>query len=245
MKFRIALILLFQIACSETFVNKERSTMSYSIKDLSGDWVNIKYLNSVQKTKSAKISQESCEISYIEFKSDTALIIFNFHEGDVLILDSTSINTFIYKHYQYKAIFLIKNDTLFMTFGENYDTLVKYQMQISPNLYSNLLLNNEIFAGSYYIADSVQRTLTFTKDGKVEGFLNFKYYSVLEDYYDAGCNYDIIFLYNEITDRKEYTWSYDQGTLNIFELDCLVYDSIYRFCYDNKIGKLVCKLIKK
>lgn len=251
MKYFFAYIIIVLLSCGVTIYHKPNIPL-FSTEDISGQWVNVKYLRSVLTTKSAKISQVACELSYVEINNDTALIIINFHESLTVHLENTYASTFVFKSGDYIYNFVAKNDTLFSSYQNTYDslptydTLIKYNMTFTdPYKKSNKLLNQEIFTGNHQIVDSSNKTLTFYEEGEVKGFKKFKYYSVLEDYFDAGCNFDILFLYNDNTACIEYTWKHFGDTLAIYELDCLVYDSTNNYCYDNKVGKLVYKLFKE
>ena len=225
---------------------KKNETKIYSINDLTGDWVNIKYLKSVQTSRSAKLSQESCEYNFVRFHNDTVLIILHFHEGIDLKLDSLDKNIFNARYNNDSIVFHIYNDTLLMNFEKTKDTFISYQMTVPRVLYSNRLLNREIFSGIYNVIDSANKTITFSENGDVSGFDKFKMYTVLDDYNDSGCNFDVIFLNNNPRDRSnEYTWTYSKDTLCIYDLDCVSFDSVSNYCYDNKIGKLIYKLKKQ
>lgn len=222
------------------------SNKTLDIKDLAGDWVNTKYLKSVQKTKSARISQYACEYSYITVKSDTALFILSFHEGMDLKIIPNKMNSFYCIGYNNDTIKLIvSNDTMIVNHTANQDTFLKYPMQFPNESLTNRLLTKEIFSGDYVNVDSANHILSFKDDGLVNGFLNYSSYFVQDDYVDAGCNLDILYLRNMPDDRFEYTWTYLNDTLIIYKLDCQEFDTISKRCVITKKGKLIYRLVKK
>jgi hypothetical protein len=217
------------------------------INNLAGDWVNLKYLQSIQKTKSPKISQnEGGEYSYIRFSSDTALFIFGFHEALDLKVKFEGNNNFYCVGFNNDTIrMIVSNDKLTVVHRGAKETFLKYNMRLPYDDFGIRLLNKEIFSGVYRDIDSPNHIVTFTDDGLVKGFLDFNSYVVDPDYADAGCNFDIIYLRKIPKDRFKYTWTFSKDTLKIFNLDCAVYDSAENMCLETKIGQLQYRLIKK
>ena len=122
----------------------------YEIKDLSGEWVNTKYLNAVRKTKSAKISQDACIHSLIRFTNDTALFVYSLHEGISLKINMLSPNSFICNFPEnIKTRLYISNDTLFLNENGTKESFIKYDMFTNEEILNNRLLNKEIFSGEY------------------------------------------------------------------------------------------------
>jgi hypothetical protein len=247
-----AFLLICLISCSSNKkVNDIKSLSADSntkltISDLSGDWVNLKYLHSIQKTRSPKISQGIGEFSYVTFSRDTALFIFGFHEGSDLKVIADKPNRFFCAGYDNDTIWMIvSNDTLIINHKGTQETYLKYQMSLPNDEFGNRLLNKEIFSGDYVNVDSPGQSVSFSDNGNVKGFLDYSTYFVSSDYYDAGCDFDIIYLRKKTNDRVEYTWNFSKDTLMIYKLDCQTYDSTSEMCVETKIGKLQYRLIKK
>jgi len=252
MKRLTLLLLISLVSCTgnKSGIDKtsiaDASSKVSTINDLSGDWVNIKYLRSIQKTKSPKISQNVGEYSYISFSNDTALFILGFHEGVDLKVKSNGANNFYCVGYDNDTIrMIVSNDNMTVIHKGARETYLKYQMSLPNDEFAIRLLNKEIFSGDYRDVDSPNHTVAFSDDGSVKGFLDFTSYFVSPDYYDAGCDFDIIYMRMRPEDRFEYTWTFSKDTLKIFNLDCQVFDSLNNVCAETKKGKLLYRLIKK
>lgn len=87
--------------------------------------------------------------------------------------------------------------------------------------------------------------MIFRDNGEVIGFQNYKSYAIQEDYFDAGCQFDLLYLRYDIEDRFEYTWSFSSDTLIIYKLDCMTYDTFSDRCIETKRGEIVYRLLKK
>ena len=233
------------MSCADE-AKKNKLGKLYSLKDLKGEWVNIKYLKSVRATKSAMAAQGVCEYSFVRFHNDSALLVISFHEGVDFKVDSLSDNVFKGTNDFDSTLFKLKNDTLFLTFQNKIDTLVAYPITIASFTYANRLLNKEIFEGNYEVVGAGNKTISFTADGQVSGFLNFSKYFVSDDYFDAGCNYDMIYFNTNKNDRtNKFTWKFKADTLCIYQLDCAVFDTVSSYCTETKVGKLIYALKKK
>jgi hypothetical protein len=102
----------------------------------------------------------------------------------------------------------------------------------------------EIFAGDYTTSASPTKRVSFTDDGRVKGLDGFRTYFVQEDYYDAGCDYDILYMKMASDNQNKYTWTFTKDTLYIYELNCTKFDSINDMCEETKRGCLKYRLIK-
>lgn len=235
----------FIILLCISFFACNKKEKQYEIKDLSGEWVNTKYLNAVRKTKSAKISQDACIHSFIRFTNDTALFVYSLHEGISVKISMLKQNSFICNFPEnIKTKLYISNDTLFFYENGTKESFFKYDIYANEDMLNDRLLNKEIFSGEYTIIDSLNKKLIFQEDGTVTGFWNYKSFFIQYDYIDAGCNLDILYLRVEPIDRYEYTWQFKNDTLQIYKLDCIEYDSINKLCLETKKGKLIYRLLK-
>ena len=217
-----------------------------TINDLAGDWVNLKYLRSIQKTKSPKISQNVGQYSYISFNRDTATFVSNFHEWISFNIKSDGTNHFYCMRYDKDTIrMIVSNDKMTVIHNGINETYLKYQMCIPNDDWGTWLLNKEIFSGKYLNVDSLNHTVVFNDDGSVKGFLDFNSYEVMPNYYFAGSEFDILYMKKKPKDKFEYTWIFSNDTLKIYNLDCQEFDSINNMCVETKIGKLQYRLIKK
>jgi hypothetical protein len=252
MKILVLILLISLVGCTgknnvtdKTSISDSSLNVS-SINNLAGDWVNLKYLRSIQKTKSPKISQNEGEYSYIRFSNDTALFILGFHEGVDLKVKSYGANNYYCVGYDNDTIrMIVSNAKLTVVHKGAKETYLKYNMRLPNDDFGIRLLNKEIFSGVYRDIDSPNHIVTFTDDGLVKGFLDFNSYVVDPDYADVACNFDIIYLRLKPSDRFKYTWTFSKDTLKIYNLDCAVYDSIENMCLETKIGQLQYRLIKK
>ncbi|MDR6561903.1 MULTISPECIES: hypothetical protein [unclassified Arcicella] len=260
MRLLLVFLSIFLISCSDNKSLKDSqsiasdsvrmltidSVSTLTVYDLAGDWVNLKYLYSIQKTKSPKISQNEGEFSFITFRSDTAMFVYGFHEGIDMKVITEKPNNFFCVDYDNDTIRIsVLNDTMIIANKGIREKYIKYQMGLPNETFSSRLLNKEIFSGNYQVVDSPKQSISFSEDGIVKGFLDFNSYLVQDDYIDAGCQFDLLHLRKNPDDRFEYTWSFSKDTLMIYNLDCKSYDTDLDRCVETKKGKLLYKLIKK
>jgi hypothetical protein len=133
------LVIFFSCTQKEKVVESEQPIAELktiiTIHDLSGDWVNLKYLHSIQKTKSPRESQGEGNIACITFRNDTAFFSFAFHEGDNCTIHPYGHNGFygVNEYSGDSTWMVVSNDTLMIKNKDVQETFVKYQMSLNNN----------------------------------------------------------------------------------------------------------------
>lgn len=215
-----------------------------------GQWVNVKYIDALKQTKSARNSQESCDVIYVNIDTNLNTIInYSFHEGVNCKISKQDINSY-YLDWENKILKKVDSKTVLFVSGDKVDTLVYNPHRIGD--YNNALLNKIIFSGSYMDLQSGEKVF-FTNEGKVSGLRKFKSYIVNNDYFDSALDFDIIKFFNEndvgkgawqINKDSILTWQVSFDTLKIYSLFCKGYYEKTTDCIELGKGDLIYKLIK-
>ena len=207
-----------------------------------GQWLNVKYINSLKKSGSAKEAQESIYLAFINFKKDsTASIIYNFHEGvdrkynfqDNQIRFGTKSNE------QFVADFIDLTTMIVRRSKQSVDTLLRFESIDSER--NNLAINTLVFKGKYRLDDKT--TVEFYKNGRISGWAEHNSYKARDDYYDVGLDVDLVYLKNQ-NDSKKMTWELKNDTLNLYDVICISYDDSGKHCMTIGKGDLVYQLIR-
>jgi len=232
-------VLLFLFILSFNLINSALASFS----DVKYEYfVNAKYIKTITVSKSAKKSQDSCKISSIIFERDSVVVCLNVHEYYKLKLFRKNAKSFF--------CFMNENDTINLNYINNnlkvssqfgQETFVKFITDEITKNSEKEVLKKMIFKGAYIDAVSGQSVI-FKEDGSVNGILNFKAYDVQSDYYDEGCNLDILRLGKDESSYESFTWEYDKEILILYRLECAEMDSISNDCGITKKGVIVCKL---
>lgn len=199
-------------------------------KKFNGQWVNLKYIESLKRTKSPSKSQDVAYLSFVTIDNNMVSSVWNFHEGtsDSLILISDhEIETPAKARYTW-----ITSEKLLSTTDKGIDTLIRFDMK-EKNELSNRAINEFVFKGNY---TDGKTNVEFTADGKVKGLDSFDRYAALQDYYDAGLNLDKLLL-NKGDKETEYTWDFKGDKLILYEIECKKYDKAEKRCVVLKRGK--------
>ncbi len=216
------------------------STIDYSEinKIIQGIWLPKKYLNDIQKTKSAYISSRSIptiaelQIEPKEIKNDSLYVIssYNNHEGHGI--------TIWFKNHNGKVKIKSKNFDFDFSTTEN-DTILKLiskdnksteYLRISNSKYISdyggkgyeIVARKIILNGKYKVLDSVKNDLGIAnfnaENGKIENF-DFKKYQILTDYNEPTYEGDNLFLYKDeinIRNIAYYGIKREKDTLKLY-----------------------------
>lgn len=242
-----SLVLLSCCSKSANSVTAVQSSDSLSgaglLKEISGYWVNERYLASLRNTHSPKVAQESCCQTYLSVWKDSVLIIYNLHEGQSFSLKADQ------KGYQLHSgsvnIRLLKNGNKLQLPDSKggMDTFIKYVVGTPGEQWFDQLLNKELLAGEYVYCDDPAKKVRFLENGEVKGLDGYNRYLVQMDYFDAGCDFDCLTL-KQAEKLKNYTWTISKDTLLLYHLDCAEYDSSCDMCVKTAPGKQVYKLLR-
>ncbi len=216
---------------------------------LIGAYISKEYLDELQKHGSAKIAQESARMSTAYIEKMQGKVIFsntwNFHEGGgtdeiemvsdekANVLDEAS-NEIIY------TIDIVGKDQITITIdGEVYD-LEKYSDNPKDENIAEIV-NRSIINGSFLLNDSIN--VEFKSDGTINGIDTITEYRFIQDYYDAGMNFDKIYLkINNQENEKCFGYQKKEGYFEIFKLICEVVEPENPdFCLKYSKGELIYK----
>lgn len=203
-----------------------------------GQWVNLKYIESLKRTKSPSKSQDVTYLSFVTIDKNMVSSVWNFHEGtsDTLsVISDNEIESSGKARYS-----LATPEKLVTTTEKGIDTLLRFDMN-EKNELSNRAINEYVFKGIY---TDGKTNVEFTGDGKVKGLDGFDSYAALQDYYDAGLNLDKLLLYKG-SKETEYTWDFKGDKLIIYTIECKKYDKTDNRCVVIKRGKKAFTLIRK
>ncbi|MFZ1677097.1 MAG: hypothetical protein WAT91_07490 [Saprospiraceae bacterium] len=203
-----------------------------------GQWVNLKYIESLKRTKSPSKSQDVAYLSFVTIDQNMVSSVWNFHEGtsdSLTLISDNEIEAASKARYR-----LVTPEKLLSTTDKGVDTLFRFDM-IEKNEFSNRAINEFVFKGNYSDGNT---NVEFTSDGKIKGLDAFDTYAALQDYYDAGLNLDKLLLYKGNTEN-EFTWDFKGDKLIIYTIECKKFDKTDSRCVVLKRGKKAFTLTRK
>lgn len=203
-----------------------------------GQWVNLKYIESLKRTKSPSKSQDVAYLSFVTIDKNMVSSVWNFHEGtsdSLRLISDHEIESPTKARYT-----LITPEKLLSTTDKGIDTLFRFDMN-EKNELSNRAINEFVFKGNY---TDGKKDVEFTADGKINGLDTFDSYAALQDYYDAGLNIDKLILYKG-NKETEYTWDFKGDKLVIYAIECKKFDKTDHRCVVIKRGKKAFTLTRK
>ena len=188
-----------------------------------GLWVNEHYVNEIKSGKPIRESQDT-ETKCIVIPRRTlqvTRIIFGFHDGgQSLVFVKNGLEYFAYALYDGRCV-----DTLHvlagerLKFGRDYYVRLGEEDSTLPDLG---VLEQLVFAGKYKLPDAAG-TVSFEKNGKIDGLDSLSWYEPAIDYADWG--YETKLDHIRIgADRKhlhDYGFRFAGNTLEIYTIDCL------------------------
>lgn len=245
------LVFLFSCSSSSNQVNNSNNakddfkTLDCEIP-FTGYWLSEDYFNSIQKYKSPKKAQEEATGNFIFIPDRTikpTMMIYGFHEGS-------------------EPLMVLKKDEQFQLWGKTYDTLqfvneietlskdrikidknafVKVNVQTREQVYQ--ILEEILFKGTY--TNVKKEIIMFKNNGELTGLGNFAYYRIVDDYMDEGMQVDQIELSEGNKDPESYGFKFKGDTLEIYQLNCLAFDSVSQQCGEVAYGQLLHKMWRK
>ncbi len=240
----LLLLTLLIVSCKKATPTETKEPVRTEIKPkgipqkFKGEWVNVKYINSLKRTLSPSKAQDVAYLSFITIDKNMVSSVWNFHEGtsdSLSLLSEDEIEVSGKARYK-----LVTPEKLLATTDKGVDTLFRFDMR-EKNEFSNRAINEFVFKGKYTLDKS---NVEFTADGKVTGLGDFDSYAALQDYYDAGLNLDKLLLYKG-KKETEYTWDFKGNKLIIYTIECKKFDKTDHRCDVIKRGKKAFTLLRK
>lgn len=207
---------------------------------IAGQWVNETYYKSIQTDQSPHRAQKTCEFCFFNIPSstkETAEAVINFHETMDYILvkkNNESYQLWEVENNQpeemFDSIIIISVDKI--KIGN--DFFIRTQSIDEDGQYK--ILEQLLFKGTYLSEKGA--TIEFKNNGEVIGLGEYKYYTPLTDYNDAGLNIDQLKLGQSKDNLKSFAFKYKKNKLQIFSLVCKTKDN-YGTCQEVEFGDLL------
>jgi len=234
---------IFLFACNSTNRKQEESfAKNFKTVDtlipFSGFWLNEVYVKNIERTKSPRESQslpESC-ITIPDRTLQATSMISGFHEGAAEMVILKNNNRF-QLYYRY-------DDTI-RNLAYDIQILSKQKIKIGKSTFiktNQKFLEDILFSGEY--VDSLGSRIQFLKDGHITGLKPFTAYDPVYDYLGPGMEVDEVDLGQSPKSMTHFGFRFNQDTLLIYKLNCLVLDSTDNTCLEVKLGDLKYKLTK-
>lgn len=217
-----------------------------------GHWLNKAYVDKLRETKSTRKSQDVsglCLVS-IEIRGDSTVMAtsWNFHEGGdspILIMTAKDKATSKSK-YNWTDPFQVTlnmDNTINIKYDDEDNDYVKFGKETEYSTYKEII-NEILFSGNYLLNDSI--SIEMHNNGEIIGLKEYESYKVIEDYIDAGMDYDQISF--TLKNQAESTFGFEihDKTIEIFRLGCKKFDpQDDTFCNEHTRKETIYKLIKK
>lgn len=178
-------------------------------------WVNAKYLETLEQTKSPLQAKPYADTVMIRFsaKADTADFVWNFHEG-------SAYNVKKAEKLQFFDAYEVKSKPEFEGIEEN--GLLKIGKSIFKKVDTTGFIEKKFWIGNYN-DDSTKTKIELKFDGKINGVDSLTTYYVWSDYITTQTDIDLIDFYQK--NNKSTTYGYKfVGNKIVF----------YEFIWDSK-----------
>lgn len=228
-EYTICLLLVIMSCTSQEKVDQTRN--SQSIIDFAplersfGAYISVDYLEELKKHGSTKMAQEKATMSTATIDRIAHKSFFKntwgFHEGsdseqihyisevEGIVVTNTG-DTLYYLDFS-------RPDELVVTGDKERYHLIKYSSK-AKNADFHEIINEVLLKGKFI---SQKDIIEFTSKGKVIGLDSVIAYSFNIDYYDAGMEYDMIYLtFEESEFEKYFGYSIKDDSLLIYRLNC-------------------------
>lgn len=177
-------------------------------QNISGVWVNVKYDQKLQETKSPIQAQKSVEYSMVEIDSlaSKILLIINMHEG---------MNEEI-KNKGGELSFSLYDGTLMPIKIQNARLLIgdNQFIKIADDNFQQYL-NKTTLAGNYQKQNG--ENVVFKADGTLSGLAEYTNYSVMSDFYGDGTLVNMVLMKGNETEEL-YAWEIKDKELLLFNV---------------------------
>lgn len=195
---------------------------------LYGSWINVAYLESLQKTKSTKAAQGASPLSLVTIRREGGknllTTVWNFHEGgstDTVRMSGPDQGEVIsgYKGDKTFDLELRPNGRLVLRQDEERYEFAKFSPQEARFGPQAGIVNQTLFAGTYGLGDKTVRLLP---DGRVTGIDSLLRYEAVVDYIGEEADFDQLYLsFKGGKAPRDYGYEFRRDTLEIFRLQCL------------------------
>jgi hypothetical protein len=222
---------------------------------IAGYWVSESYINSLKKYKSPKKAQDNSLLLIIpESINENVTIMHNFHDAydDYAIKKSHS-------DYEIWESFKIPNNKLEYTIkvisSKEIQIGETILIRINPLRVKDFFRNGEkneilvqeelLFKGVYLTTEG--KKVEFKNNGQLKGLEGYFHYRPESDYYDQGMQVDQLILVKSESnfkwqDLEYYGFKFNFDTLELYKLNCIVFDSTSQNCGEVENGELLYKL---
>lgn len=243
-------VLLFSCSCSErkhdssNILTDDFKRVETTV-NFPGYWVSEDYYNSIRQFKSPRKAQEGSQSIFIPERTlQQTLMIYNFHEGGPFLK--------VLKRGDNFEIWEVQNDSL--TQRQYFiEVISPSKIKIGDKTFIKIndlkvqdsakVLEEILFSGKY--TNSEGNTIEFNPNGELIGLGNYKIYSPVIDYFDAGMQIDQVGLGSNQKDLQPFGFKFNQDTLELYSINCLTFDSIHNSCIEVGYGELLYKLWRK
>ncbi len=239
----IPLTIVFLFACHSINKNPEDRIASNfktldTIVPFAGFWLNETYVKNIGRTKSPRECQnlmESCITIPARTLQPTSMIS-GFHEGSAEMVIAKKADQFQFYN---------KTGDTISNLAYNIQVITADKLKIGKNTYiktNEHFLADILFSGNYQ--DSLNTNVLFSKDGHIKGLGAYTVYEPTYDYMGPGMEVDLIDLGQNPSNMDHFGYKFNQDTLFIYALNCLLKDSTDNTCLQVSFGDIKYKLIR-
>ncbi len=236
---------------SKSSVNKASAALD--VKSLqapvpySGNWLSEDYLNKINQHQSPRKAQEGSEDCYIHIPGITLVptfMAYNFHETGpdlVTIKDNEQ-----YQLWEKQADSLIKKVYTIEVLSLD---KIKLGDKVFVKIHSDSqnkeprILEEILFKGKYTTKEG--SPVEFKNNGEISGLENYKYYSPVLDYFDAGLQIDQVGLGMTKEKLDYFGFKFSNDGLTLYKIKCVTYDDAEKRCVEVDFGEKVYILKRK
>lgn len=248
MQFKLIFLLLVTLQLGCTNGNSKRN-ISYKNIDttisFSGYWLSSNYITSLKTHKSPSLAQKGSKFITIPNRTlKTTMLLEDFHENGVpitLLLNNDTLEIWN-KINGYITDFICPiircpdkkiqiNNTTFE--------------QIKPmHTENNILILEEILFKGLYKTEQ-NKDVQFINTGELKGLEKYQYYFPVIDYENIELPIDKIGLGVNNKYFDYYGFKFIKNRLELYNINCIEYDSINNICNKETFGKKVYTLVKQ
>lgn len=209
-----------------------------------GNWVNVKYLEALQQSKSPMQAQTAVDLSMLIIPGDTTqavTAIWGFHEGAPFLAARAGDRYRISESGSQLSFDLLPApDGQTLQAGEH-----RFQ-RLDSALLIDQIVPFFLFKGDYDLAG---QPVSFTKNGRITGWSDFTQYAADFDFAAGVPNFDLITCWkNGISETEAgvpFHYQFAGDTLRIFETTCIQEDTLNGYCLEYQIGQTKYELVRK
>lgn len=170
-------------------------------------WVNAKYIETLERTKSPLQAKPFADTVMINFdaKADTASIVLNFHEGSSYIIKKEEKILF-FNAYEAKS-----NPEFVATLGNG---VLKIGNSFFKKVDTTGFIEKKYWIGKY---STSKGNIELKYDGKISGVDSLSTYYVWSDYITTQTNIDLIDFYSKTNKSTTYGYKFAGNEIVFYE----------------------------